>query len=603
MDLLKDLSLKGKLVFVVIHQPSSYIFKMFDKLIMLDDGGYPIFYGNPLDSVIHFKTIVNQINKSEIECIECGNVSPEQMFTIIESKVLDEFGRTTQARKILPYEWNRYYKERIEKKITDNKLTEIPRSIHKIPNKFKQFQIYTKRDILTKLTNKQYLLINLLEAPVLAFILAYLVKYSYNNNFLNPGKYIFRENENLPIYIFMAIIVALFIGLIVSAEEIIRDKKIQKRESFLHLSRASYIWSKITIMFLLSAIQTLFFVLVGNYLLEIKGMTAEYWWVLFSISCFANMLGLNISAGLNSIITIYILIPFLIIPQLLLSGAIVKFDKLNPKLTSQKVVPLAGDVMASRWAYEALTIKQFKENEFNKHLYKYDKAISIVSFKKNYWLPEVSKKINYCINNYKNIAYRSEVIYNLQLVKNEIDKELKMNSHNYNKYQDLNKLNIKFFDTIVGQHINTLLTSLKTDFINDYNFYNDLKDKVVSDLTKDKVTNEKFLSSKDIYENESLKDLVTNKNSFCKILDFDGTFIQKTDPVYLDPTDSNLGRSHFFAPQKLFLNKYYDTYWFNIFIIWLMSFIMFVTLYFNVLKRLIDSIERVYLKMKLKFKL
>ncbi|MDX1653567.1 MAG: ATP-binding cassette domain-containing protein, partial [Brumimicrobium sp.] len=46
MDLLKELALKGKLVFVVIHQPSSDIFKMFDRLLLLDQGGYPIFYGN-----------------------------------------------------------------------------------------------------------------------------------------------------------------------------------------------------------------------------------------------------------------------------------------------------------------------------------------------------------------------------------------------------------------------------------------------------------------------------------------------------------------------------------------------------------------------------
>ena len=49
MDLLKQLSISGKLVFVVIHQPSSDIFKMFDKLLILDIGGYPIYFGNPSD--------------------------------------------------------------------------------------------------------------------------------------------------------------------------------------------------------------------------------------------------------------------------------------------------------------------------------------------------------------------------------------------------------------------------------------------------------------------------------------------------------------------------------------------------------------------------
>jgi ABC-type multidrug transport system ATPase subunit len=43
MDLLKELTLRGKLIFVVIHQPSSDIYKMFDKMIFLDVGGYQIF--------------------------------------------------------------------------------------------------------------------------------------------------------------------------------------------------------------------------------------------------------------------------------------------------------------------------------------------------------------------------------------------------------------------------------------------------------------------------------------------------------------------------------------------------------------------------------
>ncbi|HAW52926.1 MAG TPA: ABC transporter, partial [Flavobacteriales bacterium] len=55
MDLLKQLALKGKLVFVVIHQPSSDIYKMFDKLLILDTGGYAIYNGDPVDAIIYFK--------------------------------------------------------------------------------------------------------------------------------------------------------------------------------------------------------------------------------------------------------------------------------------------------------------------------------------------------------------------------------------------------------------------------------------------------------------------------------------------------------------------------------------------------------------------
>ena len=128
------------------------------------------------------------------------------------------------------------------------------------------------------------------------------------------------ENDNLPAYIFMCVITSMFLGLIISSEEILKDRKILKRESFLNLSWFSYINSKIIMMFLISAIQTISFILVGNSILGIKGMTLQYWLVLFTTSCCANIIGLNLSSALNSVITIYILIPFIIIPQLSFSA-------------------------------------------------------------------------------------------------------------------------------------------------------------------------------------------------------------------------------------------------------------------------------------------
>ena len=65
MDLLKELALKGKLIFVVIHQPSSEIFKMFDKLMILDVGGYPIYYANPVEAISYFKHQANHVNADE----------------------------------------------------------------------------------------------------------------------------------------------------------------------------------------------------------------------------------------------------------------------------------------------------------------------------------------------------------------------------------------------------------------------------------------------------------------------------------------------------------------------------------------------------------
>ena len=86
LDLLRELSFKGKLIFVVIHQPSSDVYKMFDKIILLDTGGYQVFYGNPVEAVSYFKKIDNQVNSEAGECTFCGTVNPETMFNVIESK-------------------------------------------------------------------------------------------------------------------------------------------------------------------------------------------------------------------------------------------------------------------------------------------------------------------------------------------------------------------------------------------------------------------------------------------------------------------------------------------------------------------------------------
>jgi ABC-type multidrug transport system ATPase subunit/uncharacterized tellurite resistance protein B-like protein len=592
MDLLKELALKGKLIFVVIHQPSSDIFKMFDKLQILDVGGYPIYYGNPVDAVSYFKRLVNHVNAEESECWNCGNVNPELIFNIIESKVLDEYGNLTFNRKTSPAEWNKSYVELIESNIGDIKhQDEIPEAIFKIPNAFKQFGVFITRDVLSKLTNTQYLMINFLEAPLLAFILAFLVRY-FNTDVDTTRGYIYRENENMPAYMFMSVVVALFIGLTVSAEEIIRDRKIRKRESFLNLSKGSYLWSKIIIMFVLSAIQTLTFVIVGNAVLGVKGMYLDYWMVLFTTSCFANMLGLNISSAFNSAVTIYILIPFLIIPQLLLAGVVVKFDKLNPSLAEQGGVPIAGEIMASRWAFEALAVNQYKENDYERSFYKYDKSKSIAQYKKTYWIPKLQGKLVKIDNELKAGKKTTDVKADIDLVKNEIRKEQLVTTKV--KCDVLNNITPAAYNDAIVAGIKDYLKRLNDHYIAvDKNSYKKADDVTLA-MTQTPEAKLKFQQLQDDYENESLNQLVKNSNNMGeRCLEKDGRLIQQIDPVFQDPADSNFGRAHFFAPRKKFLGTLYPTYWFNILVIWMMSISLMIMLYFDVFKKVLDALGNI----------
>ena len=415
MHLLKEQTLKGRLVIVNIHQPSSDIYKLFDKLLIMDKGGFPVYYGNPIDAITYFKSASSHVNPNESECQNCGHVNPEQLLQIIEAKIVNEYGRFTGNRKTAPKDWYEMFRQNIQLQLEiREEKSEVPKSFFKIPGIIQQFAIFSIRNLLSKITNRQYLLINLMEAPLLAAILAYLTRYGAG------GHYIFSSNRNLVPYLFMSVVVSLFLGMMVSAEEIIRDRRILKREAFLHLSRFSYLNSKIILLFSLSAIQTLQYVLIGNMILGIYGMTFSYWMILFAASCFANMVGLNISAGLNSVVAIYILIPFILVPQLLLSGTIVAFDNLNPAFTSQVNVPVVGDLMTSRWTFEALAVEQFSNNKYEKLFFPYDEEISRYSFKTSFLIPALKSKLDECRRNIEKNEKPERTASNIAILKNEI---------------------------------------------------------------------------------------------------------------------------------------------------------------------------------------
>jgi ABC-type multidrug transport system ATPase subunit/uncharacterized tellurite resistance protein B-like protein len=591
IDLLKELSLKGKLVFAVIHQPSSDIFKMFDKLVILDTGGYQIYYGNPVDAVTFFKKNISLVNSEQGECHACGNVNPEQIFNIIETKVINEFGNFTNERKFFPEQWNKIFKEKTTIPIvTPSK--EVPHSTLQIPTWLKQIHLFSLRDMLSKLSNQQYLIINLVEAPLLAFILAFIVRY-YNMDDQFRSGYIFNKNLNMPAYFFMSVIVALFMGLTVSAEEIIRDRKILKREAFLHLSRSSYIISKIGILFFISAIQTLLFVLVGNSILEIKGMFCIHWSILFTTSCFANLLGLNISSAFNSAVTIYILIPILLIPQLILSGVVVRFDKLNPIIGNTATVPFVGDLMASRWAFEASLVAQYKDNKFEREFYKYDKAMAGADYKKIYYLPQLESKLEFVNLNYKSKeqGIQQEVDKNLILLNNELSSELNR-SGKYLVYKKLSNLERATYDSLAFKETSLIIAALKKYYISSYNKADKEKERKINKMTNSIEKEKAFEDYRISYQNEAISDLVRNTQEPNRIIEKDGKLIQKIFPIYKDPDPAHMVDfdAQFYMPAKHFLNNNIDTLYFNLGVIWFMTVVLSLLLYYEILRKIIDGL-------------
>lgn len=582
MNLLKDQAHKGKLVIANIHQPSSEIFKLFDKLWILDKGGYPIYQGNPVDAIEYFKTATSLVNAAESECACCGTINPDQILKIVEEKEINEYGKETQVRKTSPETWYYRYIDNIEKKIKPKHTVDIlPYSEFKIPDFVRQFQVFSMRNLLSKLTNKQYLIINLLEAPLLALILGIFTKY------ITPDGYVFGENMNLPVFLFMAVVVALFLGLTISAEEIIKDRKILEREMFLKLSWFSYINSKIVVLFAISALQTFLYVVIGNAILEIQGMLFPFWLILFSASCMGNLIGLNISSGLDSVIAIYILIPLILVPQLLLGGAMIDYDDLNEGLTNRTYVPLIGTFMTTRWAYEALSVEQFKKNKFEKIFYEDNKIISNSEYKSSFLIPQLQNKLNLCMRRKDSGLDSVAFVRDLRIIKNEL--EIIPLGGGVEVFQYTQLLNYNDFSESVNEQTYEYLVRLDKSFSDEGKKANKRRDEkyqmMIAEMGQDG-----FVDFKQSHYNKKLSDILLNRNEINKVYQSNKRLIQKKDPIFMDPT-SNIGRAHFYAPNKIVNNVKIDTLWFNTLMMWIYLGLAYLILVFDLLRKFLKYLQ------------
>lgn len=385
MSLLKEQAARDKLVFVVIHQPSSKLFRLFDALWILDQGGWPVFTGTPVEAVAYFRDRGNLPGAWESICPGCGSVNPEQIFDILEARTVDHAGQSTRRRRVSPEQWNERYREVEADRARPPPPADLPPPVPSLrrPGRLGQLAVFFRRNVRARLANASYRLVTLLEPPVLGLLTGLVSRGAFG------GGASFHENNNVHVFFFMSVVVAVFLGLSVSAEEICRDARILRRERFLHLSWWSYIESKTLYLALVAALQMALFVLVAFPLVGIPGLLFRGWAALFLCAFCSGLLGLNISASFRSAVTIYILIPLLIVPQMLLGGVVIPYDDLLAPRSRAREVPWYANLMPPRWGYEALVVEQYLRNAYQRPLAGADARLRLAEFDLDHYLPEL----------------------------------------------------------------------------------------------------------------------------------------------------------------------------------------------------------------------
>lgn len=279
----------------------------------------------------------------------------------------------------------------------------------------------------------------------------------------------------------------------------------------------------------------------------------------------------------------------MIIPQLLFSGVIVKFDKLHPIFAQEDSVPWIGNVMASRWAYEALAVAQYKRNAFEAPFYSINQKESEASWKRDYWLPELRNQQN-LINNYHDDTAKAEVVGQARLIlAHEIAKEERLYDPSLNFVCEgcEEALKSNKWPKEAQKSLDDYLKILKEVYKKEVNEAID-----ESNALQKKIGVDKYKTLKENHYNDALSDFATNRNDLDKIIKFNGKLVQKADPIYKIPRGESFLDAHFYSPGKNLFGQYIPTFWANIIMLWFMTLIFGITLYVDFFRKVIEGTEK-----------
>ena len=291
------------------------------------------------------------------------------------------------------------------------------------------------------------------------------------------------------------------------------------------------------------------------------GLFGTWWLILFATAFLANLTGLLLSQCLSSIVAIYISIPILLIPQILLCGLVVSFSDLTPKSTTGNV-PLIGDVIPSRWSYEALAVTSFTDNKYEKPFFALDKARQENQIYNLGFLYELQSQLETMNDEKKHgkpvdPAHLKVIDKNLPILSEFCGMEPYAGDGSYQSLYDY----MKKAEKILSKRGN------------DYTLK---KDAMISNMIK-KQGKDEFLELKKDNFNIKLEEFVTGADQRRMVDVVDDHLVVRSGIIYLTP-HNKFGRAPFYSSEKVLGGWHIKTLWYNLGVILLMSIIAIILL-------------------------
>ncbi len=570
IKVLSGFTFRGKLIITSISQTSEDAFKLFDKILVIDEGGYPVYYGNPAEAVSYFKDVTDPGQESP--GYTENRQSAARVIDILEKKRPYFINENNVEREVSPEQWYTKFLNKTLPGIRNEKSGILPPGNYRLPPLGKQFAVYSLRNFKTRFSNFKQLVISLFAGPLVAAIMALSARLTLESD------YVPAQNNNLPLYLFLSTLVMLFLGLVMSAGEILKEKDLLNKEEFLNYSRFSYINAKIVFLFLVALLQSFLYALTGNLILQVEEMTLYYWLVLFSMESLGIILGLLFSSFISKLSNIYgKVVPLVLLINLLLGGGIIPYYDAEKKQLFD--IPSICEIIPARWAYEAMLIAHYTMNPYEREIFGIEKQTNEASFYYNHLIPWMESAIHYHLYH---PSHKDSLEYDLTAIRHGL--VMMAANPDVFPFEYTDQLNTGEFSTEIANETLEYLTYLALVYYDIYENGPQQKAKMLKDCC-DRLGYDDIASLRNRYHNIAVENILLDKEDHNSLYFKDSLPVNLTSPVYREPL-SNTGRACFGSSVKQFNYQFIDTIWFNITVMWVLSFMLYVILLSDAVNRL-----------------
>lgn len=359
--LLRAMANEGKMVVAILHQPSPEIFSLFDRSLILDTGGRLAFSGTPTGCIDYFTEFLPVKDRGD-------RLDPDVIFRALERPAQVDGGDGRRVRRFPPEYWKNLWEVRRRElpdrdrsatggdALTDLTVRRQTPFLTRISNRARRTWTLTVRSFIASAQDRGSLVMGVGLPLVLALLMGVLFRGS-----LEP--YSIVRNPQVPKFLFLSAVVLTFFGFVGGIGAVVKDRTLLLRESLLDVGKLQYVTGKMLGYLPTAFVQTLLYLVPAFLVLGLLPGYPQAVRELVGVTPLPAVLGIGfvsvvasyatalfISTFLRSTTAAFNLVPILVIPQIVLGGAMLAYDELPSVVTDS--IPLYGSATISRWSYE-----------------------------------------------------------------------------------------------------------------------------------------------------------------------------------------------------------------------------------------------------------